>query len=63
LQIAIALAVCELLFIALLNEIVEFSAGWSLHIQNSVPEKSGCVHGWDGAESFVAIKVILQQRV
>jgi len=27
-QIATALAVCELVFIALLNEIVQFSAGW-----------------------------------
>jgi len=34
-QIATALAVCELVFIALLNEIVQFSAGWCLHIQNS----------------------------
>ena len=42
-QIAIALAVCELVFIALLNEIVEFSAGWSLHIQNS-DQKSQAVY-------------------
>jgi len=34
-QIATTLAVCELVFIALLNEIVQFSAGWCLHIQNS----------------------------
>jgi hypothetical protein len=29
------LAVCELVFIALLNEIVHSSAGWCLHTQNS----------------------------
>jgi hypothetical protein len=34
-QIATTLAVCELVFIALLNEIVQFSAGRCLHIQNS----------------------------
>jgi hypothetical protein len=34
-QIATTLAVCELVFIALLNEIVQFSARWCLHIQNS----------------------------
>ena len=33
-QIATTLAVCELVFIALLNEIVQFSAGSCLHIQN-----------------------------
>jgi hypothetical protein len=34
-QIATTLAVCELVFIALLNEIVQFSAGSCMHIQNS----------------------------
>jgi hypothetical protein len=34
-QIATTLAVCELVLIALLNEIVQFSARWCLHIQNS----------------------------
>jgi hypothetical protein len=34
-QIATTLAVCELVFIPLLNEIVRLSAGWCLQIQNS----------------------------
>jgi hypothetical protein len=34
-QIATTLAVCELVFIPLINEIVRLSAGWCLHIQNS----------------------------
>jgi hypothetical protein len=34
-QIATTLTVCELVFIALLNEIVQFSAGCCLHTQNS----------------------------